>query len=310
MMGWIIPIAVLAVLAALPWLDERRRHPAEAFRAKAPGRFAKLSRGVTHYQWLGPARGPIIVCVHGLTTPSPVWYAIAEGLSALGFRVLLYDLYGRGFSDAPLGVQNGAFFAEQLNELLDHQEVTEDVTILGYSMGGSVSTAFTAAYPSRVRRLIVLASGGMWLREDRLTEFARTVPFFGDWLFKVVIARKERRALRRELGIPYDIRGIVELQIAEYQSRGFLRSVLSSRRHMLDAVLEEEHKTIARADIPVVGIWAEKDDIIPLKSLGTLSQWNRTVRQEVIPGAGHEVAYSHSAKVLALLQEVLREESE
>jgi pimeloyl-ACP methyl ester carboxylesterase len=300
----------LGCLVVLPWLAESRRHGPEAFRDQAPGRFAKLSQGVTHFQWLGPARGPVVVCVHGLTTPSPVWYAIAEGLGRIGYRVLAYDLYGRGFSDAPRGAQTGDFFAQQLMDLLEHQELKEDVTLMGYSMGGSIATHFTAHHPDRVRRLILLASGGAWLREDRLTEWARTIPFFGDWLHAVVIARRDRRALRTQLRQVFDIKGIVQVQLAEFQSRGFLRSVLSSRRHMLADIQEDEHRTIGRADVPVVGIWAEKDEIIPLKSLGTITQWNRSIRQEVIEGARHDVGYANSKEVIDVLAAVLREDVE
>lgn len=308
MMGWIIPLLVLGGLASLPWMAESRRHGADAFRDKAPGRFARLSQGVTHYQWLGPARGPIVVCVHGLTTPSPVWYAIARGLSALGFRVLVYDLYGRGFSDAPLGDQDGAFFARQLADLLDHQDITEDVTLMGYSMGGSIVAHFASLYPSKARRIILLASAGMVLREDWWTEHARQVPVLGDWIHHVIVARRDRRALRAQLGQTFDIQGIIELQLAEYESKGFLRSVLSSRRHMLADRQEQEHRKIGREDIPVVAIWAEKDEIIPLKSLGTLTQWNRSVRQEVVQGADHRFAYTHSEEIAVLLRDILRED--
>lgn len=308
MMGWVIPLLILAGLAALPWLAETRRHGPDRFRAQAPGRFAKLSQGVTHYQWLGGTRGPVIVCVHGLTTPSPVWYAIAEGLVGLGYRVLVYDLYGRGFSDAPHGTQDGDFFAMQLHDLLVHQDLNEDVTLMGYSMGGSIATHFTAKHPERVRRLVLLASGGAWLREDTLTEKSRTWPVFGDWIHAVLQARKDRRALRKQLGQTFDIKGIVELQLGEYESRGFLRSVLSSRRHMLADIQESQHRTIGRVGVPVVAIWAEHDEIIPLKSLGTMTQWNRAIRQEVIEGARHDVGYMNSAQVVEILSDILREE--
>lgn len=291
----------------LPILAEGRRHGAEAFRAKAPGRFAKLSQGVTHYQWLGEARGPVIVCIHGLTTPSPVWYGIAEYLSKLGYRVLVYDLYGRGFSDAPRGAQTGDFFVKQLEDLLEHQGLTDEVTLMGYSMGGSIATHFTAANPNRVTRLILLASGGFWLREDRLTELCRTLPFFGDWLHATVATRRDRKALRAQLGQTFDVTGIVELQLAEYQSRGFLRSVLSSRRHMLSEVQEDAHRAIGREGVPVVGVWAEKDEVIPLKSLGTLTQWNRNSFQEVISDADHRVGFTHSEQIVDVLREALRD---
>jgi pimeloyl-ACP methyl ester carboxylesterase len=308
MLGWVFPLLVLGGLAMLPWLAESRRHAVDVFRDKAPGRFAKLSQGVTHYQWLGGVRGPVVVCIHGLTTPSPVWYTIAGGLAKLGYRVLVYDLYGRGFSDAPRGVQDGEFFATQLADLLDHQGLTEDVTLMGYSMGGLIATHFAASHPNRVRRLILLASGGMWLREDKVTEASRRMPFLGDWLHAVVGARSDRQRLRRQLGQVFDVEGIIELQLAEYQSRGFLRSVLSSRRHMLNDFQEDQHRTIGRDGIPVIGIWAEHDDVIPLKSLGTLTQWNRSVRQEVISEADHRVGYTHAAQVVKVLRDVLRED--
>jgi pimeloyl-ACP methyl ester carboxylesterase len=307
-MVWFVIVVVIAVLASLPWLAESRRHGSDVFREKAPGRFAKLSQGVTHYQWLGRARGPVVVCIHGLTTPSPVWYAIADGLTGLGYRVLVYDLYGRGFSDAPRGAQTGDFFAQQLADLLDHQELTEDVTLMGYSMGGSIATHFTSEHPDRVRRLILLASAGAWLREDKLVEFCRKTPVIGDWLHSVIVARKDRRALRARLGRTFDIRGITELQLSEFESRGFLKSVLSSRRNMLSDMQEEAHRQIGRDGIPVVGIWAEKDEIIPLKSLGTITQWNRSVRQEVISVADHDVGFTHSAQVIEVLGDVLREQ--
>jgi pimeloyl-ACP methyl ester carboxylesterase len=308
MLGWVLPLLVLGGLAMLPWLAESRRHAVDVFRDKAPGRFAKLSQGVTHYQWLGGVRGPVVVCIHGLTTPSPVWYAIAGGLAKLGYRVLVYDLYGRGFSDAPRGAQDGEFFATQLADLLDHQGLTEDVTLMGYSMGGSIATHFAASHPNRVRRLILLASGGMWLREDKVTEASRRMSLLGDWLHAVVGARSDRQRLRRQLGQVFDVEGIIELQLAEYQSRGFLRSVLSSRRHMLADFQEDQHRTIGRDGIPVIGIWAEHDDVIPLKSLGTLTQWNRSVRQEVISEADHRVGYTHAAQVVKVLRDVLRED--
>lgn len=308
MLDWVLPLLVLGGLAMLPWLAESRRHAVDVFRDKAPGRFAKLSQGVTHYQWLGGVRGPVVVCIHGLTTPSPVWYAIAGGLAKLGYRVLVYDLYGRGFSDAPRGAQDGEFFATQLADLLDHQGLTEDVTLMGYSMGGSIATHFAASHPNRVRRLILLASGGVWLREDKVTEASRRMSLLGDWLHAVVGARRDRQRLRRQLGQVFDVEGIIELQLAEYQSRGFLRSVLCSRRHMLNDFQEDQHRTIGREGIPVIGIWAERDEVIPLKSLGTLTQWNRSVRQEVISEADHRVGYTHAAQVVKVLRDVLRED--
>jgi pimeloyl-ACP methyl ester carboxylesterase len=66
---------------------------------------------------------------------------------AKGHRVLTYDLYGRGYSDRPGGEQDARFFIRQLEDLLEHQGVTQPVTLLGYSMGGAIGAAFAAKHP-------------------------------------------------------------------------------------------------------------------------------------------------------------------
>lgn len=97
-------------------------------------------------------RGPVAVCVHGLTTPSFVWHGLARGLATFGYRVLIYDLYGRGYSDRAPGHQDQAYFLQQLNDLLEDQQIKGDITLLGYSMGGAspppLSQRIRAGYAS------------------------------------------------------------------------------------------------------------------------------------------------------------------
>ena len=133
-------LLLLVVAFAVPFVIEWTRLPLDdRSRNSAPGHFTKLSQGRTHYKWHGPSDGPVVVLVHGLTTPSYVWTALLPGLTGAGYRVLRYDLYGRGFSDRPKGAQTGAFFVRQLQDLLQDQGVDGPVPVVGYSMGGSIA---------------------------------------------------------------------------------------------------------------------------------------------------------------------------
>ena len=120
----------------------------DAARAAAPGRIARLSQGATHYTWTGPENGPVAVCVHGLTTPLQAWDGIAARLAEAGYRVLAYDLYGRGYSDRPGGTQDSAFFLRQLDDLLADQGIAGDITLLGYSMGGAIAAGLPRGIPA------------------------------------------------------------------------------------------------------------------------------------------------------------------
>ena len=109
-------VVLVSLIIVLPFaFESRRKVMGPEDRRDAPGEFIELSQGITHYQWHGPVRGPIAVCVHGLTTPSFVWQGLTAGLTAMGYRVLTYDLYGRGYSDRPKGDQTDAFFCVHPN---------------------------------------------------------------------------------------------------------------------------------------------------------------------------------------------------
>jgi len=270
-------------------------------RQAAPGEFADLSRGVTHYQWLGPEGGPLVVCVHGLTTPSFVWEGIAPRLAEAGYRVLTYDLYGRGYSDRPRGVQEAEYFTAQLEELLEHLGVDERFTLVGYSMGGSISACYAAQNPERLNRMILLAPAGMGHDLGPVARLVVNYGGFGRWLFMAMYGRSFRQGTETERDLPSSVPDIVYRQQNELRYRGFRGAVLSSMRGILDRDLEDEHRAIAESDLPVLAIWAREDEVIPITGMGKLAEWNRKAEHEVIEGAGHALAYSHSDEVVGLL---------
>lgn len=289
-------------LLLFPFIEERQRRPIDwGMRRGAAGDFAKLSDGMTHYRWSGRTRGPVIVAVHGLTTPSVVWHALMPALTALGFRVLSYDLYGRGLSDAPLRRHSLALFTRQLDELLANQGIAEDITLMGYSMGGSIVTAFAAGQPHRVARLFLIAPAGMALTETKFEKFCRQVPVLGDWAHGLFVTRKMRRGVAAKSG------EIAEAQKLQLTRRGYLGAVLSSRRGALAQSLEAEHRLLSREDVPVFAFWARADETIPLSAMGILSKWNRNARQEDIEGAGHGLPYTHPEALIEKIKLVLRE---
>lgn len=304
-MFWLL----LALVAFGPFLRERMRKPMDrSARNTAPGRFAMLSRGQTHFDWYGPPRAPVAVCVHGLTTPSFVWKGVVRHLVKMGFRVLVYDLYGRGYSDRPRGPQNVEFFRTQLEELLALEGVSEEITLIGYSMGGPIVSSFAASHPDRLRRLILLAPAGMGHDLGGLAKFAAEWPVIGDWLMHAFYPRFHRKATEAERDMPSSVEGIVDLQQRELKYRGFIRSVLASLRGTLRQSMQSEHRVIAETGLPVAAIWAREDTVILLRGLGQLTEWNRTVHQEVIEEAGHGLAYTHTDEVAACLRRIMKDE--
>ncbi len=303
MIWFLIFLFVIGLVAIWPFAREAMRQPMnDAARQDAPGEFATLSQGVTHFRWIGPARGPVAVCVHGLTTPSMVWDAVAQGLALMGFRVLVYDLYGRGYSDRVPGLQDQDFFIRQLDDLLAAQGVQDDITLLGYSMGGAIVSAYTARNPGRVRRMILLAPAGMGHDLGKLAKFTRDTPILGDWLMLLRYPALHKKGTEAERALPTEVAGIIDYQQAELGKRGFVPAVLSSMRGILPRPLEQEHRAISREGISVMAIWGRDDTVIPISAMGRLAQWNRMARQDVIEGAGHGLTYTHASAIVRAIE--------
>jgi pimeloyl-ACP methyl ester carboxylesterase len=301
-------LLLLALLIAAPFVIERRRLPVnEAMRKRAPGQFTQLPSGLTHYQWRGPIGGSVAVCVHGLTTPSYVWDAVVVGLNRMGYRVLPYDLYGRGYSDRVAGPQDAEFFNRQLEELLEDQGVDGGIMLLGYSMGGAIVTCYGAKHPDMLERLILLAPAGLGIKPGKIHSFITKTPIIGDWIMLVLGGWFLRKDLDVEAETPSEVPDIYDMQRADTNVRGFLPALLSSQRNLLSNDKIEEHKVLAESDVPVAAIWGEIDGVIPLSGLGKLTEINHNARQTMIPDAGHSLTYTCPKEVIKAIQEFLRE---
>ncbi|KAG6836090.1 hypothetical protein H0H93_011502, partial [Arthromyces matolae] len=125
------------------------------------GAYVTLPYGRVRYWMLGPERGHKIVLIHGLSIPAMIWKEVAPELATRGYRVLVYDLYGRGYSDAPQTTYDAQLYTIQLALLMQHLQ-WEKAIIAGVSMGGGIAMAFTSQFPQLVDdKVVLIASAGL-----------------------------------------------------------------------------------------------------------------------------------------------------
>lgn len=294
---------MLAAIAGLMvWLWARvkfREIPMDGvLRSAAPGQFVGLGEGVTHYRLEGPEDGPLILCIHGLTTPSPVFDGLAAGWIAKGHRVLRYDLYGRGYSDRPRGAYDAARYLRQATELLEALGIGGPMTVVGYSMGGGLASLVAQAHPDRIARLVLLAPAGFGHNLGSFVQTCAKAPVLGDWVFQSFGGAVLRRAALADRPAHSTVDGITEVIVAETLRRGYMRAVLSSVRHVMAQDLTAVHRHLT---MPVLAIWGEVDTVIPLSAKDRMAQANAGARHVVVPGAGHGLPYTDTDAVLAAM---------
>lgn len=302
----LILLIILTAIIAAPFIAEWRRKPMDgAARNAAPGQFVELADGTTHIRTRGPANGPFVVCVHGLTTPEYVWDDIADALADQGNRVVSYDLFGRGYSDRPRNPQDEAFFLRQLDGVLNATGAPETFTLMGYSMGASISVAYASQHPNRIESLILIAPAGMSTTANRIEAFLRETPVIGDWGVRVFGGFLRRKLDQRKKETDPKLVEFNRRQLAESDYRGFLPAVLSSGRHLLKGHQTAQHQKLGAENVPTLAIWGEVDAVIPISAMGEMTQANRLVIHETVSGADHGLPYTHPGEVTRIIRDFL-----
>ena len=113
------------------------------------------------HEW--PGRGPTLVAIHGLTANHACWASIADALTPQ-FRLIAYDLRGRGGSDKPDTGYSLEVHGQDLAGLLDHFGLHRAV-VMGHSLGAHIAVRFATRHPRQVSRLI-LFDGGIDVRAE------------------------------------------------------------------------------------------------------------------------------------------------
>jgi pimeloyl-ACP methyl ester carboxylesterase len=293
---WLVPVGIAAAVLVLligsyvyclyqpAVLDEKARQG-------VPGGWATLSQGVVHYELAGPENAPTVVLVHGFTIPSFIFDPTFEALVKAGFRVLRFDLYGRGWSDRPAVRYDLDLFVGQLGELLDHLGLKSPVGLVGLSMGGAVAAAFADRFPERVDRLALIAPMSFPLPETFSTRLAR-LPVVGDWIMMVLGDRMLVSRLKQNFYDPSRFLDVPGRYREQMKYRGYKQAVLSTLRYLpFSSDFSPLYQRIARRQLPVMLVWGLEDAVIPYKYAGRLKKVMPAAALHVADHAGHSIHY-------------------
>ena len=127
------------------------------------GRYAQLANG-RRIHYLDEGQGPVVVWLHGSGNGACGHSNFKGNYPALvkaGYRCIVPDLIGFGYSDKPTDVEYPlSFFVECVKQALDVIGVSK-YTLLGNSLGGAVALGFALEHPQSVERLVLMAPGGL-----------------------------------------------------------------------------------------------------------------------------------------------------
>jgi pimeloyl-ACP methyl ester carboxylesterase len=252
----------------------------------------------------------VLLLIHGMAGSAQTWRAVLPQL-AKKYRVIAPDLLGHGQSSKPRTDYSLGAFAVGLRDLLDELGV-ESATVVGQSLGGGVAMQFLYQHPDYCRRLVLISSGGLGpdvglilrLLAAPGAEFVMPViapsPVLRagnavkSWLSSAGL-RSPRGA---EMWSAYSSFGDSETRQAFLRT---LRSVVDYRGQAVSAL----NRLNLREGLPILAIWGEQDNIIPVDHAYAALEARPDCRLEILPGVGHFAQVEAPDKVIELLDEFI-----
>ena len=276
----------------------------QAARDQLGGDYLQTAQGVLSYTHQGSIDAPVVILVHGFSTPKFVWEQVTPALLAAGYQLITYDHFGRGFSDRPAGPYDSALYRSELTGLITGLELATPLTLVGYSMGGANVVDFAAANPTKVKQLLLIAPAGYMRNAESLSPL-RT-PLLGEWLATVFGKQYALRAIKRDIDAglaPADMLDKFEQQ-ATYS--GYTDALLSTLRHFPMADLSDRYRIVGETDIPVTAIWGTADKIVPYEGAALMADDVSQLKLITLPGGNHNITYARPEEVAAALVSALR----
>ncbi|KAF8549951.1 alpha/beta-hydrolase [Imleria badia] len=251
-----------------------------------------------------PEDGSRAVLIHGLSVPAIVWKDVAPVLASRGYRVLLYDLYGRGYSDAPDVTYDVTLHTTQLALLMQHIR-WNDAYVVGLSMGGGIATAFAVQFPHLVNdKVALIASGGIMESAD----ISRTAKFMSSPLVQSLSSLPPFRHYMRilangssssELEAIKPIHEIVRLQSAHLPH--FNAAVASSLREGPVRGLADAFGALSESSNDILLIHGTADKTVPYKCASKIQDLVPQAKLVTIIDGGHDITVTHANEVNAAL---------
>ena len=220
------------------------------------GNYIELENGYTYFEEANQDSDTgTVVLVHGFSVPSYILETTFNSIKNKGFRVIMMDLYGRGFSDNRGLPQTDELRASQVIELLDKRDI-EYASFVGLSNGGRIISKIAYLRPNIVKELFYIASSGFYEYPD-LNDRTVTMDEINDLIKSYPeMAMGQKNDFLKPDQYPNWVNRYKVLQT----HKGFARALISTTKNLV--TLDYAHNKIDSLNIPTFTFWGEFDNVV------------------------------------------------
>jgi pimeloyl-ACP methyl ester carboxylesterase len=252
----------------------------------------------------------VLLLIHGMAGSAHTWRDVLPAL-AKKYRVIAPDLLGHGQSSKPRTDYSLGAFAVGLRDLLDELGV-QSATVVGHSLGGGVAMQFVYQHPDYCRRLALISSGGLgpdvgWILRLLAAPGAELImPVIAPG--PVLRAGNAVRSWLSSAGLRSPRGAEIWNAYSSFADRDTREAFLRTLRSVVDyrgQSVSALNRLNLREGLPVLAIWGDRDDIIPVDHAYAALNARPDCRLEILPGVGHFAQVEQPAAVIDLIDEFI-----
>ena len=290
-------VLVASACRASP-IPESQRYP-----AGTPFRAQYRTIDGTRLRMIDTGHGTPVVFIHGFGASMYGWRYQLPLLVTAGYRVVVFDNRGFGFSDKPAHGYSNSAYAHLVVSLLDSLGIASAV-LVGHSMGGAIAAEVALTSPDRVRGLVLIDAAGYGVRWPGVLKLARW-PQVGAVVTRFRARWITARILRSTFADPGKV---TEADVDQYYAPvpdpaygRALRGVL--REFRFDSL----GGRLGRVQAPTLVLWGDADRWIPLRDGTRFAQELPRSEFVILRRTGHDAAEESPDQVNPLVLAYLKE---
>ncbi|OBU16688.1 pimeloyl-ACP methyl ester esterase BioH [Photobacterium aquimaris] len=247
--------------------------------------------------WYSEGQGPDLVLIHGWGMNVGVWQDVIPMLSQ-HYCVHWCDLPGYG--------DNGAISAASLTDIVERllDQAPPTAVWLGWSLGGVIATQAALTAPSRVTKLITVASSPCFMsRTDWNGIQPRVLANFQTQLVTDFAITIERFLVLQGLGCRTAKEDIRQLKAAVLSRPQPQLAALTLGLELLENV--DLRPSLAELSQPWLRLYGRLDALVPIKTEPVLSAQHPHSKSYVFTDASHAPFISHLDEFIAVVSDFI-----
>ncbi|WP_108649045.1 pimeloyl-ACP methyl ester esterase BioH [Dongshaea marina] len=239
-------------------------------------------------------QGPNLLLLHGWGMNSAIWSELL-GTLELSFRVHRVDLPGYGYNQQQIPDQYGL---EEVAEQIHRVMPDEEYSVAGWSLGGLIAITLARLFPTKVRRLVLVASNPCFVQGEEWPGMgADVLANFG-----LQLEKNHQRTLEQFLALQAmgsrDLKGDIRL-IKEKLSQRDTPNPQALKAGLELLKMSDLRQPLAELTSPLLVILGRQDALVPRSVSQAISSLRTDAEVMTIAGASHAPFISHRSEFLS-----------